>query len=298
MIMASSASAASASSKRLFSTETAAASSSCLWRSSGNACTRVAQGVRAIYSGVSAPLLTVGLVQSLNFAVYDTTRQVLHQRRMTHEDMFSTSSSSSYLTNDALSGVATAGFVSGMTIAFLTAPLIMIKTNQQITGNSFREALRDSLYKNGRLCLTCTCAAGFLPHVIGESVGRAIYYVTYEGLKRSWSSLKATNESSTAISLQERMVCAAMSGIACWAVIFPLDSLRSRVYGAAAAAKQQQSSSSSSSARSLLSDTMRQMHQERSFYRGFWVTVLRAGPVAAAVLPVYDLTLEALSSFN
>jgi hypothetical protein len=38
------------------------------------------------------------------------------------------------------------------------------------------------------------------------------------------------------------------------------------------------------------------MHSERAFYRGFSISILRAGPVAASVLPVYDLTLEWLSS--
>lgn len=43
----------------------------------------------------------------------------------------------------------------------------------------------------------------------------------------------------------------------------------------------------------------RQMVKEQgiqSLYRGMGVTVLRAGPVAAAVLPVYDSVLEWLSS--
>jgi hypothetical protein len=43
-------------------------------------------------------------------------------------------------------------------------------------------------------------------------------------------------------------------------------------------------------------EMIRVMHGEKAFYRGFWLTVLRAGPVAAAVLPVYDLVLEKLSS--
>jgi Mitochondrial carrier protein len=259
------------------------------------------------YSGVSGPLLTVGVVQSLNFAVYDRTRQYLHSQRLSPppgQQGFTISTH--YLTEDSLSGVATAGMVSGMTIACITAPLVMIKTNQQITGNSFRQALQESFYMNGRVNLFAG-AAGFLPHVIGESVGRSIYYFAYEGLKRSWASAKAANHgvpsangsTSATTSLQERMVCAAMSGITCWAAIFPLDALRSRLYAAAAVSTQPTDALSqyqSTSSRQLLMDTIRQMRQERSFYRGFWVTVLRAGPVAAAVLPVYDLTLETLAS--
>ncbi|KAG7351308.1 mitochondrial carrier protein [Nitzschia inconspicua] len=267
------------------------------------------QTLRALYSGVSGPLFTVGMVQSLNFAIYDRTRKHLHQQQ--EQDHGGTpyhaqATSRSYLTEDSLSGVATAGFASGMTIACITAPLVMIKTNQQITGNTFRQALQESFYRKGRLNLSAG-AAGFLPHFIGESVGRSIYYVTYEGLKRTWAANKSTDTSSTAsatVSLQERMVCAALSGITCWAAIFPLDSLRSRVYAATAAASAAATGAPSTTSRQvtpissgqLLLDTIRQMRHERAFYRGFAITVLRAGPVAAAVLPVYDLTLETLSS--
>lgn len=266
------------------------------------------QTLRALYSGVSGPLVTVGVVQSLNFAVYDRTRQYLHQQRIQkqqQQDDASPAKANSYMTEDSLSGVATAGFASGMTIACITAPLVMIKTNQQITGNSFRQALTQSLFRQGRLNLSAG-AAGFLPHLIGESVGRSIYYFTYEGLKRSWAAAKNTdsgnfnvtnNSINTSISLQERIVCAAMSGITCWAAIFPVDALRSRLYAAAAAVSQHTASGEPmTSSRQLLIGTIRQMRQERVFYRGFGVTVLRAGPVAAAVLPVYDLTLETLSS--
>lgn len=270
------------------------------------------QTLRALYSGVSGPLVTVGVVQSLNFAVYDRTRQYLHQQRIQQQcqDDASPAKANSYMTEDSLSGVATAGFASGMTIACITAPLVMIKTNQQITGNSFRQALEQSLFRQGRLNLSAG-AAGFLPHLIGESVGRSIYYFTYEGLKRSWAAAKNNDsgntinnknnnnkELNTSISLQERIACAAMSGITCWAAIFPVDALRNRLYAAAAAVSQHTPSGEpmTTSSRQLLIGTIRQMRQERAFYRGFGVTVLRAGPVAAAVLPVYDLTLETLSS--
>jgi len=281
--------------------------------------TRVCQTLRALYSGVSGPLVTVGMVQSINFAIYDTTRQVLYRWEEEEEQERhqkggdnthrTKSSPSLYLTHDSLAGVATAGFLAGMTTAFMTAPLIMIKTNQQVTGNSFRQAVSETLFVRGRVRLS-GCTAGFLPHVVGESVGRSLYYVTYELLKRSWGNFKANGYryddgaavvswigdsscNTTSISLQERMVCAAMSGIFCWATIFPLDSLRSRMYAAVA---EQQQQHQPSLRRTLLIDTIRTMQRERSFYRGFWVTVLRAGPVAAAVLPVYDLTLETLSS--
>ena len=104
-------------------------------------------------------------------------------------------------------------------------------------------------------------------------------------------------------------MCAASSGVLCWAVFFPFDALRSRMYYAASHQKQQQQhhllqkqpQQQSYSIKNMIKnnsivETIRLMRKERSFYRGFSISLLRAGPVAAAVLPVYDLTLERLSS--
>jgi hypothetical protein len=36
----------------------------------------------------------------------------------------------------------------------------------------------------------------------------------------------------------------------------------------------------------------------RGFFRGFTVTILRAGPVAAFILPVYDVALDQLNKLS
>mmetsp|Transcript_39077 Transcript_39077/g.43962 ORF Transcript_39077/g.43962 Transcript_39077/m.43962 type:complete len:441 (-) Transcript_39077:236-1558(-) len=278
---------------------------------------------RALYSGVSGPLITVGIVQSINFAMYDATRQFLYRRQQQQYDprhsnqrcntTSTTTTNREYLTRDSLVGVGISGSIAGMVTAILTAPLIMIKINQQINGNSFRVAFKETFVverhqHQGRVLGLRPFGAGFLPHFFQESIGRAIYVTTYEGLKRY---LLATKESSKhnsnlnymmndgmiiSLSLQERMSCAAVSGILCWATFYPLDTLRSRLYHEAASNKQQQQRQQKSSMTNTIVKTIRIMQKERSFYRGFSVSLLRAGPVAAAVLPIYDLTLERLSS--
>ena len=107
-----------------------------------------------------------------------------------------------------------------------------------------------------------------------------MYYAVYEASKRFITNKK--EQQGQQLALQDRMVSAAFAGIVCWAVIFPFDSLRSRMYN--------------QEGRLSTIEMARVMHGEKAFYRGFWLTVLRAGPVAAAVLPAYDLVLEKLSS--
>jgi hypothetical protein len=147
-----------------------------------------------------------------------------------------------------------------------------------------------------------------LPHLWTETFGRAVYFGTYEFLKRRlllWRANKdkeeesmtgsydnihssSSSSSTTTISLPYRMLCAAASGITCWSVIFPMDVIRCQLL----AAVPTHAPTAGQIARSIY----QQHGGVRGFYRGFSVTVLRAGPVAAVVLPVYDMALEALSA--
>jgi len=246
---------------------------------------KVFRTLRALYSGASGPLVTVGIVQSINFSTYDAMRRILHRRDVPH------ASKDDYLYHDSLWNVGLAGFVAGTGLAFITSPFIMVKTHQQITGSGFREAFRETLFRaNGKLNLS-GCYVGFYPHLMSETLGRSLYYCVYEACKRQTISYKESQGLTPTVSLTERMAAAATAGVSCWTMIFPLDALRNRLYNQAAAV-----------GRGLVMTPLstwemaKFMYQEQALYRGFSLTVMRAGPVAAAVLPVYDLVLEQLSS--
>lgn len=269
----------------------------------------VARTVRALYSGVTGPLVTVGMVQSVNFATYDATRRFLYSQQHHHYQGGTFHDEKEYLTQDSLKNVAMAGSAGGTATAILTAPLLMIKINQQISGNSFRKACREIFFRGSgedrQFRPLRPYGSAFVPHLLSETVGRAIYVTTYEGLKRSLLSSKKSNHGDItkndinapiSLSLRERMACAAASGVVCWGTFFPLDSLRNRMYHAASRQPKATMGNSASKKTLTVLETMKIMRKERSFYRGFTVSILRAGPVAASVLPVYDLTLEWLSS--
>lgn len=244
----------------------------------------VARTVRALYSGASVPLFTVGIVQSINFATYDATRRTLH--RAQHPN----AKSEDYLHSDSLFNVAIAGFVAGTGLAFVTSPLIMIKTSQQVTGNSFRQAFRETLLPHGRLNLS-GCFVGIYPHLASETLGRALYYTVYEACKRQAVAYKHEQGLEPAtVSLSECMGAAALAGVLCWSAIYPLDVLRNRMYSQAGRTNNAMARAASTM------EMARTLYQEGAMYRGFSLTVLRAGPVAAMVLPIYDMTLEYLST--
>lgn len=263
------------------------------------------RSIRALYAGVSGPLLTIGIFQSLNFAIYDSMRRVLYQHQVQSESFRDDRLPDDYLHYDNLSSTFIASTVAGAATSILTSPMIVVKTKQQIKVWGFRKAINET-YRSGlnrqpnifhgiRNFYT-----GFGMHFFCDSLGRGVYMLSYELLKRQLALAKCSKEqlsfsdrvSTSNLSIPDRMICAAASGMLCWAFIFPADVIRSKLYAKSLNTQSHLTTLDGIQlARNIVKD-----QGIRSLYRGMGVTVLRAGPVAAAVLPVYDSVLERLSS--
>jgi solute carrier family 25 carnitine/acylcarnitine transporter 20/29 len=255
---------------------------------------RYSSTLRALYKGIGGPLVTVGMVQSVNFAVYDSCRRMLynldHPQQQQHQGC---NSFKNYLHHDSLYNVAASSMAAGSILACFTSPMLIVKTQQQVHGHSFRRAVTEMMRPDPNRPLQFrNMFVGFGVHSFSEIIGRAVYFVTYEHLKRSLLQYRQQQDPDfVVVSLTDRMASAACSGIVCWAAIFPIDAVRCRLYA-------ERPSVHTSRTGAQMARHMWQQAGWRAFYRGFGVTVLRAGPVAAAVLPVYDLTLETLSGMG
>lgn len=266
------------------------------------------RSLRALYAGVTGPLISAGILQSLNFAIYDSLRRVLYQRQlqsMGSTEVFNGAKSDDYLHFDSLFNVAVASFLTGATTSILTSPMVLVKTKQQIMVWGFREAVSETFYNKSQnkkhhfFQGIKNFYKGFGVHFFCDAFGRSVYLTSYEVLKRSiakrnagddnWISLLDNTTATSNLSVAERMLCAATAGMICWVFIFPADVIRSRLYALSISNNHQISAF----------DVARKMVKEQglaSIYRGMGVTIARAGPVAAAVLPVYDSALAWISS--
>lgn len=256
------------------------------------------RSLRALYAGVSGPLLTIGMVASVNFALYDTFRRTLYRKQQSND----AGPNRDYLNKDSLVDVAISSTAAGGIVSFATSPLMVVKTKQQVMLWSMRKAAKDTLVHQGGVR---NFYSGFGAHFICDSVGRGVYFTSYEYLKRlivsrnrsstdlSLSGSISNNGTDSAfLSLQERMLCASVAGMLSWSVIFPFDVIRSRTYAQAAILPNKDACPSSSE---VARDVWRKGGY-RPFFKGFGITVARAGPVAATVLPIYDLTLDWLAN--
>ena len=240
-----------------------------------------------------------GAIRSLNFAVYDSVRRGLYQHDCRHSGLHHTTSSNydDYLHHDSLSNVSIASFISGASTSIFTSPMALVKTKQQIMVWGFRKTVVDTFRSNN-----CNASAnlfrgianfytGFGVHFTCDAVGTAVYFTSYEWFKREIARRKHHDEIAITthdLSLLDRMICAASAGMICWGVIFPFDVMRSRLYS------QSIHNETNLTAIELASQMIREQGVT-SLYRGVGITVARAGPVAAAVLPVYDCVLSWLS---
>lgn len=254
----------------------------------------------SLYAGVTGPLLTVGLIQSINFAVYDSVRRELYERQLERENDKGIANNGKcrpddYLHYDNLKSVAIASFISGGVTSCLTSPVTIIKTKQQIMQWSFREAIHNTWSKGHATMRLRNFYTGFGIHLSCDAFGRSLYMFTYEFLKRSLSQHSSHDDMDMVtpanLSTPQRMLCAASAGMTCWAFIYPADVIRSKLY----------SQSLNSNSIPTTTDGIRlarKLVREngiRSLYRGMPICVARAGPVAAAILPVYDYVLNMIS---
>jgi len=243
------------------------------------------RSIRALYTGVGGPLLTIGAIQSVNFAMYDAFRRYLMYKQNPEREI-----TKNPLTNDPLQNVASASVVTGAFISFLTSPIFVVKTKQQVMLWTMKKAAKDT-YRQGGIRNFYT---GFGAHFICESLWRGIYFTSYEYLKRcrteqNLSKCDETLYECLHLSVPERMVCAGAAGMAAWAVIFPFDVVRSKMY-AMSALNPTQSHSSLQLTRDLWGQG-----RFHPFYRGIFITLIRTLPMQMTLLPCYDLALKFLT---
>lgn len=251
--------------------------------------------VKSLYRGIAGPLASVGCVQAIGFATYDQTRRKIRTAASGN------SSSADDHHEYSLRDVAIAAFASGSVVSVITAPLIAIKIRQQLSGGGFWHIVRDS-YRQGRNGGGIrSLYNGFSAHFALESLGRALFFTCYEGIKREMQCFDAVGDDDSTcsrsacananLSLGQRMAAAGASGIMSTTILLPVDAVRTRVNSSQASPVGTTGITVSQAACELW-----HVGGARAFFRGYWASLIRAGPVSALSLPAYELALEWLNS--
>ena len=242
------------------------------------------------------PIATTGAIQSFALGIFENTRRALWP----HE------------TPTPLPVLAAAGTICGISASLITCPLSRIKVLQQLTGASFVQAAQTAA-AHGSLYRAFPTAA------LWEST-RGSYMVIYALLKQALQppppppppaaiaaatasgSLRAADRP---LPLWARIIAGGGANVLNFAVLYPLNTVwlvqMAELPPALRMQPQPQPQPQRPRAGHGLLATARAMHSEggiRRFYRGYGWTLLRAGPVAAVIMPCFELLLPILERMH
>lgn len=222
-------------------------------------------GLRRLYHGIQVPLFTAGGMQTINFGLYDFFRRKFargYPEYVSH-----------------LTSVYMGGALSGACTSFLATPIQLLKIQMQTNPTtSLREIVVRDIVKTGRYRILYR---GFCITALSDSVGRGLYFWTYECSKGLFVSNQDNSKVQT-LPLYAKILSASTAGVFSWFVMFPFDTLKTIV----------QSQYVGPSAIEHLSVILKSGNARKILFRGCMYAVIRAAPVAATILPLYDAIYE------
>ncbi|KAI8145511.1 mitochondrial carrier domain-containing protein [Fennellomyces sp. T-0311] len=255
------------------------------------------EGVRGFFRGVLPPLVTVSIIKSISFSVYEETKRFCKSR-------------SPYLSQDQKLGPVMAistfgGACSGAFIATFSCPFELVKIHKQLevlllqasSISTGATVVRENKKRNGWKNDTRTTSSwhsakeiirlkgirglwsGFGLHFVRDTVGTGVYFGGYETTKFLLSGPERTAGPMT------QFLAGGVCGILCWLAVFPIDLVKSLM--------QKEILAPNPSYRNTM-DCVRDIYGTRGlagFYRGIAVTLIRAFPIHSLNFLVYEQTL-------
>ena len=194
-----------------------------------------AEGIRAFWRGVGPPLVSVTLVRTISFSIYQKSKYTI-DRNMTQ--MFGQSplvlanAPGSYPSFLTMSCFGIAGATAGAVITTLSCPFELTKLNEQLAGKEARKHLIASnagaapppLSKTGAWMTARRLVSerglsglysGYRLHLLRDTIGTSIYFITYESSKQLMANARGKSPTSPYAVL----VAGGLCGIVSWACV-------------------------------------------------------------------------------
>ncbi|XP_047490532.1 solute carrier family 25 member 45-like isoform X1 [Penaeus chinensis] len=238
------------------------------------------EGVRGFYKGMGFPLLSTGTLNALFFGVYGNTVRILSEGR----------------DRPSFTDIFLAGCAGGVAQLVVACPVDLIKIKMQmqtgssegIWGKHFESHYRGptscllDLYRKGGIR---ACYTGLNSMAIRDIPSFGMYMILYEGFIRT---LCGSEQSASPSSL---VFCGGMAGVISWAMIIPLDVVKSRIQG------DNPSNPQYKNARDCFVKSYK-AEGLKVFTRGFCMMSLRAFPTNGAIFLGYVSSLNLLKRIS
>ncbi|KAI0807586.1 mitochondrial carrier domain-containing protein [Fomes fomentarius] len=187
--------------------------------------------------------MTISFVRAASFTIYSRTKEYFRDRHWLSRDRIFDIS--------AVGGIS--GALSGSLISFGSAPFELVKVRRQLeysiaASKGIRltkapgtvEAVRDICRSSGLVGLY----TGFRLHFVRDTMGTALYFFEYDGFRYIMGRDYLGEQGSTPpwLPIPASLVpflCGSLAGVTSWALIYPLDVVKTKVQQRALAGERQ-----------------------------------------------------------
>ncbi|KAF9454575.1 hypothetical protein P691DRAFT_655672 [Macrolepiota fuliginosa MF-IS2] len=255
------------------------------------------EGIMGFYRGLWIPLMTISFVRAASFTIYSRTKEYCAGHDILCRP---------HILDAAITG-GISGAMSGSLISFGSAPFELVKVRRQLEYSiaatkgvalirppGTAEAVREIFRTNGLGGLY----TGFRLHFVRDTAGTALYFLEYDGMRHLLGRNRSGEQGPTPSWLPVHsslvpFICGSVSGVTSWALIYPLDVVKTKVQQRALAGDKYRGPLETlhrllrgpdpSNPRPLLSGIGR-------LYRGLGVSALRSITTHGLLWTLFDMT--------
>ncbi|KAJ7046906.1 mitochondrial carrier domain-containing protein [Mycena alexandri] len=191
------------------------------------------EGVMGFYRGLWIPLVTISFVRAASFTIYTETKDYFRVHNYLNRN--------SVLDAALVGGVG--GAMSGSLISFGSAPFELVKVRRQLEFTIAASkgvhlvkppgtvaAVKEIFKTNGITGLY----TGFRLHFLRDTLGTSLYFLEYDGMRHLLGRDRNGEQGETPSWLPIHsslvpFVCGSVSGVTSWALIYPLDVVKTKV---------------------------------------------------------------------
>ncbi|KAI1817119.1 mitochondrial carrier domain-containing protein [Poronia punctata] len=206
--------------------------------------THNAEGMRGFFRGVTAPLASVTFVRTISFSIYQRSKYVYSDwmaKNVGFNPLEHVNKSGTYPTLGTIACFGVAGATAGSGITLVSCPFELTKLSAQVSvlmakqknADPKKQAIALSYHNKGTIKTLANIVkhrgfagmyTGLNLHLLRDTLGTGIYFATYESSKQLLTTFSGTDAHKNPVAV---LVAGAMCGIVSWAMIYPIDSVKS-----------------------------------------------------------------------
>ncbi|RKF59793.1 putative mitochondrial carrier C29A3.11c [Erysiphe neolycopersici] len=205
------------------------------------------ESYRGFTRGVVAPLLSVTLVRTVSFSIYQRSKYSYAtwiKQNFGTDPLLHVNTPGNYPNLSTISCFGAAGATAGSLITLVSCPFELTKLSAQVSNldvnrklgvyKSYDARKIAATYQNKGTFKTAKniiknrgilgLYAGFHLHLLRDTVGTAAYFMTYESAKQILATVSLDKSSGNPFTI---VIAGGVCGVASWVLIYPIDSAKS-----------------------------------------------------------------------